>query len=124
MPATADPQSAAEALLALLKREHEALLAGDLERIEAIVPEKHTLAARLDGMVRGLAIDPVRDARLHELALACRRQNDINGGMVAAGLRHTQHLLALLRGQSPDRGLYTRAGQTEVDSSARPLASA
>ncbi len=117
-----DPQiAAAENLLGILQREHQALLTGDLPGIEAIVPEKRAATARLESLTHETA-NPLR---LQELAIACRRQNEINGGMVAVGLQHTQRLLSLLRGQTPAEGLYTRHGQAAgSDSSQRPLASA
>lgn len=126
MTPTPDPQiTAAEDLLVILKREHKALLAGDLAGIEAIVPEKRAATARLEALAHATA-SPANPPRLRELAIACRKQNEINGGMVAIGLQHTQRLLSLLRGQSPEEDLYTRSGQTSMapGSLHRPLASA
>jgi len=111
-----------ETLLAILQREHTALLSGDLEQIERIVQEKRAAVAELEslGRVQNLSTDP----RLQTVAAACVRQNEINGGMVEAGLRHTQHVLAFLHGQSPEASVYSRAGATLNLSSARPLTSA
>lgn len=118
----------AEALLAILGREHAALLSGDLAAIEAIVREKQTAAAELEALAR-LALDArelhdARGTRLLELARACRSQNEINGGMVEAGLRHTRRVLALLHGQNPDDEVYARTGGSVSPSRARPLATA
>jgi flagellar biosynthesis/type III secretory pathway chaperone len=117
-----------EALLAILQREHSALLSGNLEQIEQIVQEKRAAVAELEslGRFRNLSNNGVHatDPRLQTVAAACVRQNEINGGMVEAGLRHTQHVLAFLHGQSPEASVYSRAGATLNLSSARPLTSA
>ena len=117
-----------QALLAILQREHAALLSGDLELIEQIVQEKRAAVSELESLGRtehhsGNAVHAT-NPRLQAIAIECVRQNDINGGMVEAGLRHTQHVLAILQGQSPEAGLYSRAGATLHLSSARPLTSA
>lgn len=123
----------AERLLAILQREHQALLHADLEQIEAIVREKQIAAQQFEAVTRFLqgqsladvTGSPERARRLAELAVACRRQNEINGAMVAAGLRHTQQVLSLLKGQTPGEGLYSRAGGTSPGTATgRPLASA
>ena len=114
-----------QALLAILQREHTALLSGDLEQIEQIVQEKRMAVAELESLgraqERGRNTMPVSNPQLQSLAAECVRQNEINGGMVEAGLRHTQHVLAILHGQSPEAGLYSRAGTTFSTSPARPL---
>lgn len=126
---TSDKQLACtEVLLAVLQREYAALLAGDLEQIEQIVQEKRAAVAELESLNRiPERLDNVAntsDPRLQDAAVKCARQNAINGGMVEAGLRHTQHVLAILQGNSPEAGLYSRAGSTLNLSSARPLTSA
>jgi flagellar biosynthesis/type III secretory pathway chaperone len=117
-----------QALLAILQREHAALLSGDLEQIEQIVQEKRTAVSELESLSRiqhhsSNAVHAT-DPRLQSIAAECVRQNEINGGMVEAGLRHTQHVLAILHGQSPEAGLYSRAGATLHLSSTRPPTSA
>ena len=117
-----------QALLAILQREHAALLSGDLEQIELIVQEKRLAVAELEPLGRSQergsnsaqAINP----QLQIVATACARQNEINGGMVEASLRHTQHVIAILQGQSPEAGLYSRAGSPLRTSRPRPLTSA
>jgi len=114
-----------EALLAILKREHAALLCGDLELIERIVQEKRMAIAELESLgrdpARGGNSARVASPQLQTMAAECARQNEINGGMVEASLRHTQHVLAILQGQPPEAGLYSRAGTTLGTSRPRPL---
>lgn len=117
-----------QALLAILQREHAALLSGDLEQIEQIVQEKRMAVGELEslGRIQHNNSNAVHasDPRLQGIAAECVRQNEINGGMVEAGLRHTQHVLAILHGQSSEASLYSRAGATLHLSSARPPTSA
>lgn len=113
-------------LLAVLQREHVALLSGDADEIEHSTRDKQLALARFQNLA------PADDSmNLHGsqdfLALAgeCRRQNEINGGMLAAGLRHTTYVLALLRGQSLETHLYTpRGSNTASPSNGQPIASA
>jgi len=118
--------SCAQALLAVLQREHAALLSGDLEQIELIVQEKRLAVAELESFGRerdGNGVQAI-SPQLQTIATECARQNEINGGMVEASLRHTQHVLAILQGQSPEAGLYSRAGTTLGTASPRPLSRA
>jgi flagellar biosynthesis/type III secretory pathway chaperone len=117
-----------QALLAVLRREHAALLSGDFEQIEQIVQEKRLAVAELESLGRiqphaGPAV-PATDSQLKAVAAECVRQNEINGGIVEASLRHTQHVLAILHGQPPEAGLYSRAGAALNASPTRPLTSA
>jgi flagellar biosynthesis/type III secretory pathway chaperone len=114
--------SSTQALLTILQREHAALLAGNLELIEQIVQEKRMAIAEIESL--GHNAGQVNNPRLQRIAAECARQNEINGGMVEASLRHTQHVLAILHGQSPEAGLYSRAGATLNPSPSRPLTSA
>jgi len=115
-----------QALLAILQREYAALLSGDLEQIEQIVQEKRLAVAELESLGQGRDNNAVHTAnpQLQTVAAECVRQNEINGGMVEASLRHTQHVLAILKGQSPEAGLYSRAGTALSTSRPRPLTSA
>jgi len=120
----------AEALLAILRREHDALLNGDLDAVELLTREKQTALAEFEPLLRTLPATAgqtpaERVQRFSALAAECRRQNEINGGMIEASLRHTQSLLRLLRGQPPQAALYSARGKTDDSSSpGRPLASA
>jgi flagellar biosynthesis/type III secretory pathway chaperone len=121
-----------EELLAILRREHEALRAGNVEQLEELVRAKRAAVSHFEQLTATSALqdtgspaDAARRTRLAALAAECRRQNDINGGMVEAGLRHVRGVLGVLRGQGPDTGVYTRHGDsTASDFSSRPLAKA
>ena len=120
----------ARELLAILQREHTALLGGDLEALDQAVRAKRAAAGHFEQLVRAAAAggpghDRTYDARLADLATECRRQNEINGGIVESGLRHVRSVIGLLRGRPGDPGLYTRQGEnTASDGSSRPLAKA
>lgn len=121
-----------EELLAILRREHEALRAGNVEQLEELVRAKRAAVSHFEQLTAASALqhagspeEAARRTRLAVLAAECRRQNDINGGMVEAGLRHVRGVLGVLRGQGPDNGVYTRqGGSTASDFSSRPLAKA
>lgn len=126
---TPDPTSCAETLLAILRREHAALLAGETDAIEQIAAEKHRAVTVIESMTRDLTLKAESmPATAHERFLAltaeCRRQNDINGSMVAASLRHLQQFIALLHGHDMQNSVYQRAGQSQTDFGSRPLAKA
>lgn len=122
----------AEELLAILRREQEALRAGNVEQLEQLVGAKRAAVGHFERLTAASALknsgspeDTARRTRLAALAAECRRQNDINGGMVEAGLRHVRGVLGVLRGQDPDNGVYTRhGGGTASDLCSRPLAKA
>jgi flagellar biosynthesis/type III secretory pathway chaperone len=117
-----------QALLTILQREYAALLSGNLEQIELIVQEKRMAVAELESLSQtqphASHVVPATNPRLKAVAAECVRQNEINGGMVEASLRHTQHVLAILHGQPPEAGLYSRAGAALNASPTRPLTSA
>jgi flagellar biosynthesis/type III secretory pathway chaperone len=125
-PDTEKKLACAQALLVILQREHAALLSGDLEQIELIVQEKRLAVASLESLGQERDKDTVHttNPQLQSIAADCVRLNEINGGMVEASLRHTQHVLAILKGQSQEADLYSRAGTTLNTSRPRPLTSA
>lgn len=125
--ATNHPVACAEALLVILQREHAALLAGETETLEQLTAEKQRAVTIIESLSEGLALRPeslATDEREQFLSVTaeCRRQNDINGSMVAASLRHLQQFIALVHGHNPQNSVYQRAGQALVDFGSRPLA--
>jgi flagellar biosynthesis/type III secretory pathway chaperone len=126
---THDPAACAESLLAILRREHAALLAGEAEAIEQIAAEKHRAVATIESLSREFALETdalpaAARERFLTLTAECRRQNDINGSMVAASLRHLQQFIALVHGHNPQASIYQRGGQSQTDFGTRPLAKA
>ncbi len=124
-----NPAGCAEALLGILRREHAALLAGVAETIQQIAAEKQQAVSVMESLSERLVRQPdalTTETRAHFLAVAaeCRRQNDINGSMVAASLRHLQQFIALMHGHNPQTSVYERAGQSQLDFGTRPLAKA
>lgn len=113
-------------LLTALQREHAALLSGDAEAIEQSTCAKQLALARFQHPAPADSTAKVRGSQ-EFLALAgeCRRLNEINGGMLAAGLRHTTQVLALLSGQALETNLYNPRGSSTASlSNGQPIASA
>lgn len=120
---TGDDIARAEQLLAILRREHAALLAGDLGELDAAVAAKRQAAAQFEH--RTGAAGAAGNSRLAALLGECARQNAINGGMVESGLRHIRAVLGILRGGPAGAEVYTRTGASAAAAPAtRPLARA
>jgi flagellar biosynthesis/type III secretory pathway chaperone len=128
MTARPDPQAIheAEQLLALLRREHAALVAKDVDAILAISTEKsaalrqfETTLARWQDAQGRIAVPAAGDAghaaweTLRALAEQCRCQNDINGGLIAVSLRYAQNALSVLRG-APEPATYSVNGYRQT----------
>ncbi len=139
-----------QALLAILRREHEALKDNRIEELNTIVAEKVTLAEKLgaceEQLLRCLAADQVnsadRDVRdlitavasaqhaslfgeVRSLIEQCNDLNNINGRMVVVGQKATGDLLRILKGQNDQgRDLYGNNGRTRHQSGANSLAKA
>ena len=120
----------AEAMLATLMRENEALTEGNhdslalatdaksklvdsLERLEA---ERSTLAEQNDA-----AAEQDRQ-RLRELVARCKEQNERNGTLLKARAENVRIALQTLRGGEPE--LYGASGRTPLRPDARPLGTA
>ncbi|MCX7901627.1 MAG: flagellar protein FlgN [Burkholderiaceae bacterium] len=95
-----DGRQALTALLALLRDEHEALRANDVERLAHI-------AERKDDLLRRLA--ETREALPAQLVREARALNERNGALLSARAAFTQARLSILRGGTPV--LYGRDGQ-------------
>lgn len=115
----------AKALEAVLKREHDILLSSVPEEITSISSEKQLLMKQLqqqlvqrDRFLLQFSLPPgnpgtdllLKDQpaetraatlwkALRELAVALRDQNEINGGIVSLGQRHTKQALQILSGR-------------------------
>jgi flagellar biosynthesis/type III secretory pathway chaperone len=138
MTAAPDPQAIQEAeqLLALLRREHAALVAKEADAILAISAEKsaalrkfETTISRWQDAQGRIAVpaagEPGHAAweTLRALAEQCRCQNDINGGLIAVSLRFTQNALSVLRG-APQPATYSIHGYQQTSPDGRTLAKA
>jgi flagellar biosynthesis/type III secretory pathway chaperone len=140
-------------LLEILRREHQALTANDLARLDEAVAEKAGLVAAMEAcgsernaLLRDAGFDADRTAmdrlldqhdsqrrsgvqrawtRLLEIGAECQRQNLINGIIIQAGQQHARQALAILRGQpAVTGGEYGPEGQRHSVPSSHPLAKA
>jgi flagellar biosynthesis/type III secretory pathway chaperone len=120
----------AEAMLATLARENEALVEGNHESLALATDAKTKLVdslERLEAERRELA-DP-GDAtarqerqRLHDLIARCKAQNERNGTLLKARAENVRIALKTLRGGEPE--LYGATGRTPARADARPLGTA
>jgi flagellar biosynthesis/type III secretory pathway chaperone len=120
----------AEAMLATLTRENEALAAGNHDALALATDAKGKLVdalERLETERRELA-EPadstaVEDRqRLHDLVARCKAQNERNGTLLKARAENVRIALKTLRGAEPE--LYGATGRTPSRADARPLGTA
>jgi flagellar biosynthesis/type III secretory pathway chaperone len=124
----------------LLEREHELLLANDVEELDRasvarqecfgalmrIEDERRQLCRMMnvpegpEGLERLLGwCDPSRGlqrrwADCAELAGRCRALNDRNGALVAARLKKVEGMLEVLTGRAAQSGVYGRRGDYQI----------
>jgi len=132
---------------ALLEREHQALAAQDMEKIQstartrqeqlgslAQIEEQRRALCRLHGHSDdkpglealmswcdpdGSLLPTLSDCA--QRALRCRNLNDRNGALVTAMLRHVERRLAVLRGESNMTVIYGPRGYSAAGQSKRIL---
>lgn len=109
---------ALQAFIGLLRREQEALIAGDIETLAALLPEKTALTERLNGISAGEA------QQLHELATEARRLNETNGKLIAMHLQRNQQALNVLLAAADHAATYGRDGQQQTGIGSRFLGKA
>jgi flagella synthesis protein FlgN len=135
--------SCAEAMLATLARENQALVAGDAELLNTAGAEKARLVEALDSLEHerralsdaigaafasgdeGSVGDQDRPAEwraLLELIAECKHQNQHNGALVKARSEQVRIALRALRGT--EAALYDPSGLEHATRSARPLGTA
>ncbi|MDX1250717.1 MAG: flagellar protein FlgN [Gammaproteobacteria bacterium] len=144
---------AAAALLAGLRQEHAALRTSNAAAIEHIAADKQrwvneleTLAGQHAQILRNAGYPPSQagleryiteqdphgihglDAlwqALKTVSMESRRQNQINGGIIALGRMSIQRTLAILRGQSSEQqNYYSASGTCQADTSSQSLGQA
>ena len=133
--------SCAQAMLATLARENEALVAGDAELLNSAGAEKARLVEALDSLEherRALSdaigasfasgdqgedrSRPVEWRALLDLIAECKQQNERNGALVKARSEQVRIALRALRGT--EAALYDPSGLEHATRSARPLGTA
>lgn len=138
--------------IAVIATERRTLVAGEINQLPAIAEEKSALATRLAGLeaqreaalgAAGFgsgksAIDAWLGAnpattqrsaqanwkRYIELAAHAKRENEINGKLIAASLQLNQQALGALLGETAAADTYGADGQRKTASGRRPLGSA
>lgn len=109
-----------------LQAETAVLRAGDATGVEQLLAAKQAALLRFDALDRereqllsqagcGTRPEAIRDwvmgcgeatalrwRGLLALAMECRQQNQLNGALIQAGLRHTRQVLNLLSGRPPE----------------------
>lgn len=128
----------AQAMLAALGRESDALADGEPERLNSAGAEKARLVETLErleaerrSLVDAIGAEVGRAARvtaepqwqsLLELVAECKARNERNGALLEARAHHVRAALELLRAAEP--GVYAASGRTPTSRSARSLGSA
>lgn len=120
----------AEAMLATLKREHDALASGAADALAQATDEKTKLVdmlERLEAERRSLGEHTESESaemrqRLHELIARCKEQNERNGVLLKARSENVRIALQTLRGAEP--GVYGASGKTPARTDARTLGTA
>jgi flagella synthesis protein FlgN len=120
----------AEAMLATLTRENEALVAGSHESLALATGEKTKLvdmlerleAERLELAEPGDAAADPEKQQLRDLIARCKEQNERNGLLLKARAENVRIALKTLRGAEPE--LYGATGRTPARADARPLGTA
>lgn len=107
-----------EAFVAVLRREQDALAAGDLEALAPLVAEKAALAERLNRIGSEAA------ASCRELAGAARALNEANGKLIALHLQHNQQTLNVLLAAADTAATYGPDGQQQAPAGGRMLGKA
>ncbi len=138
--------------IAVIASERSSLVSGNIDQLPAIAEAKSALATRIanleaqrdaalgvggfdpgrKGVEAWLASNPAPPSvarrnvwKLHlDLAAEAKRENEINGKLIAAGLQQNQQALAALLGEEGNAGIYGADGQRKTGSGRRPLGSA
>jgi flagellar biosynthesis protein FlgN len=136
----AEEVSALTRLESLLDREHELLLANDVEELDRagharqacvgdlvrIEDERRSLCRMMNAPTDAIGIDRLltwcdpshtlkrRWAACAEQATRCRERNDRNGALVAARLRKVEGMLDVLTGRAHQPKVYGRQGAFEA----------
>lgn len=124
-----------EALLSLFLKERDTLKARDAEQLDIIIQEKTTLLSQLENSAKlrtqwsrahaagtleqsweGM-IDELRDTdlkqkweRLKTLFAECKKENEVNGRLLARNQQVFGRLLEIVRGQTQAPSLYSAKG--------------
>lgn len=138
--------------IAVIATERSTLISGDVDQLPAIAGTKSALAAHIavlesqrdaalgaagfgagrKGIDAWLAANPAASSgsprnawKLYlDLAAEAKRENEINGKLIAAGLQQNQQALDTLLGKAADAGTYGADGQRQTAAGRRPRGSA
>jgi len=117
-------------LLSLLQAEQEALRTASADLLPPIADAKLRVVEKLSELARGRVNECVRGssetaamwAELRSLAESARRQNDLNGRMIAAQQQHFDRALAALYHAAGVVPLYGADGRQQGNIPARTFA--
>lgn len=107
-----------EAFIAVLRREQDALAAGDIDALAPLVAEKIALAEALS------RITPDATAALRDLASTAQALNETNGRLIALRLQHNQQALNVLLAAANTAATYGPDGQQQPGLGSRILGKA
>lgn len=107
-----------EAFIGVLRREQDALAAGDIDALAPLIVEKSALAARLNQF----SIDAATKYR--DLVSEARALNEANGKLIGLHMQHNQQALAVLMAAADNAATYGPDGQQQSGLGSRILGKA
>ena len=107
-----------EAFIAALRREQDALAAGDIDALAPLIAEKSALAEKLNHFSADTA------AQYRELVSAARALNEANGKLIALYMQNNQQALSALLEAADKATTYGPDGQQQAGLGSRILGKA
>lgn len=111
-------KEALQAFVEILRREQEALAAGDIDVLPPLIAEKTALAERLN------RISAAEAAQYRDLVSAASTLNEANGKLIALRLQHNQQALNVLLAAANTVATYGPDGQQQSGVGSRILGKA
>lgn len=102
------PKEVLQAFVAVLRREQEALAAGNIDALASLIAEKTALAEHVSRMTAAEAV------QLRDLAEEARGLNEANGKLIALRLQHNQRALDVLLAAAKSAATYGPDGQQQT----------
>lgn len=118
MSARVPAREALAAFVDILRREQQALVAGDIDALAPLVAEKTALAEQLNRLSADEA------GRCRDLAEEARALNEANGKLIALRLQHNQQSLNVLLAAESAATTYGPDGQQQSGLGGRILGKA
>ncbi|MCH9672391.1 MAG: flagellar protein FlgN [Gammaproteobacteria bacterium] len=106
----------ASKLLALLEREQQCLVDGDMEHLDALADAKLTHVCTLQSMDAEIAMAPPSQnlTALQNVLRACQQTNEANASHIAIQRQHSERLRTLVTSLRSDGACYRPDGSVQA----------